>query len=202
MEMEDLQWLDETIRRDFPQLECKIFDNDKFVRVTRTSSGSGLKFMPDFYLIFNSVNNGSFCLRLLTYNGRTLDTVMFRCEHDQEQLPEKVNNQLVRMNQMMKLCQGTPKDTLTGQDCLIDYLNDAITARSFKCKFILNSEIMSPTTTEILLSCDECQKLIAMKKEVEVIRNNEEDCSDLFPEIKASIKKEDNLNASLLLIGK
>ena len=121
---------------------------------------------------------------------------MFRCDHDQEHLPEKVNNQLVRMNQMMKLCQGTPKDTLTGQDCLIDYLNDAITARSFKCKFIL-SEV---STTEILC-CDECQKLIAMKKEVEVIRNNE-DCSDLFPEIKANIKKEENLNASLLLIGK
>ena len=196
--MEDLQWLDETIRRDFPQLECKIFDNDKFVRVTRTV-GTGLKFMPDFYLIFNSVNNGGFCLRLLTYNGRTLDTVMFRCTADQEQLPEKVNHQLVRMNQMMKLCQGTPKDTLTGQDCLIDYLNDAITTRSFKCKFIL-SEVSEVSTTEIL-SCDECQKLISMKKEVELIRNNE-DCSDLFPEIKASIKKEDNLNASLLLIGK
>ena len=93
MEMEDLQWLDETIRRDFPQLECKMFDNDKFVRVAKTVGSTGLKFMPDFYLIFNSVNNGSFCLRLLTYNGRTLDTVMFRCDHDQEQLPEKVNNQ-------------------------------------------------------------------------------------------------------------
>lgn len=193
MELEELQWIEETIRREYPDLECKFCNEEKFVRVTK-STGAGLRFLPNFYLIFNSINNGSFCLRLLTYNGRTLDTVMFKCP--EEVLPEKVTFQLSRINQLMRLCQGIAKDSLTGQDCLIDYLNDALTARSFKCKFIL------PQECEIN-SCEECQKLIAIKKEVELIRNNE-NCTDSLQEIKANLKKEEDYksNASLLLIGK
>ena len=192
MELEELQWLVETVHREYPELECKIFMDEKFVRVTK-SCGAGLRFLSNFYLVFNSVNNGSFCLRLLAYNGRTLDTIMFKCP--EEMLPDKVKCQLTRMNEVMKLCEGISKDSLTGQDCLIDYLNDSLTARSFKCKFILSQE-------SELVSCEECQKLIAIKKEVELLRNNE-DCSDILPLVKANLKKEEDFksNASLLLIG-
>ena len=103
--------------------------------------------------------------------------------------------QLTKMNQIMKLCQGIKKDSLTGQDCLIDYLNDNLTARSFKCKFVISPETESSC-------CEECQKLVAIKKEVELIRNNE-DCTDSLQAIKASLKKEDGIiNAANLLIGK
>lgn len=152
----DLQGLEEHIKTKFPKLESKLYD--QFLRVSRVSL-QGLKYLANFSLIFSELQECKFCVSLITYHGRTLDTIIFQSSKE-EILPEKVTSMLLNIQDRIILCQGLEfeKAELDANSCLIECLNDIFIVRSKRCKFLLPSK---SETKE----CGECQKVAKIKDE-------------------------------------
>jgi hypothetical protein len=193
MELEELEWLQETVKREYPALETNFRKEDKFLHVWKPIF-QGLKYLPNFNLIFQSHNSGNFTLRLITYHGRTLDTFMFKCPN--EEIPETVASILGSITDGLKLCQGvsTEKNPVVKYECLIECLNDVIISRSTKCKFML-------ANADDPLHCEECQKLTHVKRELELIKENQ-DCSEMLMSLREKARPAEQIDpASLVLIN-
>ena len=130
--IQELSGLQTLIAQEFPKLDFYFHPGEMFLSVTKLSF-RGLKYLPSFHIIFTSVSKESFCSRLITYHGRSIDTFIFKC--DDTQLPSKVSDVLKDINNEAKLCQGVDENIT--KDGLIECVNDIIVARHKKCKFIL-----------------------------------------------------------------
>jgi hypothetical protein len=153
-----LDWLQEAIKGKFPSMDSKVFKEDKYLHVW-TLSGPGINFLPNFHLIFQSLKNDTFTMRLITYHGRTIDTKLFQCLDDQ--VPEQVVFMLTEYSKGLTLCLGYPKDTtvVDVNGNFVECFNDSVVIRSSRCKFKLSS---SPGDQQ---QCEECQRLNDLKKE-------------------------------------
>ena len=128
----------------------------------------GLQYLPNFHLIFTSITEGKYCLRLITFHGKTLDTFILKLD---EEMPEKVSKLLDNLaSDKLRLCQGVDMSKVDKYEhnCLIECLNNLTIGRSMRCKFILEESSDS-------LECDECQKIIHIKKELELMKTDKVD---------------------------
>lgn len=156
--MIDLKDLEEQIRKSFPELESKLYE--QFLKISKVSL-QGLKFLANFSLIFSEIQECKFCVRLITYHGRTLDTIIFQSTKE-EIIPPKVCSMLLNLQDRIMLCQGVELEKAnvdSKSSCLIECLNDIFIVRSQRCKFLLPSK---SDTRE----CGECQKLAKIKEEL------------------------------------
>ena len=153
--IQQLSCLQTLIAQEFPELDYYFHSKQMFLSVTKLSY-RGLKYLPSFHLIFTSLSKESFCSRLITYHGRSIDTFIFKC--DDKKIPSKVIEVLKDINNEAKLCQGV--DENVNRDGLIECINDIIVARHKKCKFMLPSDSQTET-------CEKCMTLLTknIKKE-------------------------------------
>ena len=170
--LEELGCLQAIITAEFPQMECHLdSDHGMFLKATSKSSvSSGLRYLPNFHVIFTHLDSGSFCSRLITYHGRSLDCFAFKCGVTESNitLPENVNSLLKNVSEGIKLCLGihlSHQDPILSNfpnqiDCLIECFDNAIVARHKKCTFLL------PYST-IAAECNKCQTLVPIKRENE-----------------------------------
>ena len=119
-------------------------------------------------------------MRILTYHGRTLSTIFFKLTDSQ--IPQKVSEALHDIKDNAKVCQGIDRHKNAADDCIVEYFNDSLVARSVNCAFLITS-----TQEEC---CEECQRLVGIKQEVDIDR------IETVPEEK-KLKQE---TADLLLI--
>ena len=87
--IQELSCLQTLIAQEFPELDYYFHSKQMFLSVTKLSY-RGLKYLPSFHLIFTSLSKESFCSRLITYHGRSIDTFIFKC--DDKKIPSKVHN--------------------------------------------------------------------------------------------------------------
>lgn len=161
--LEELKNLQAKIIEKFPLVDCQLDKNHGvFLKATTKSSvTSGLRYLPNFHVIFTYLDSDSFCSTLITYHGRSLDTFVFKNYESESKsdLPEKVLAVLNNVTDGIKLCQGIDLSRLSDSvDCLIECFNDTIVARHKKCTFLL------PSKTEAM-ECSKCQKLFSIKRE-------------------------------------
>ena len=108
--LDGLPGLQAKITAEFPQLYCHMDSNqDVFLKVTSKSSVShGLRYLPNFHVIFTHSEAESFGLRLITYHGRSLDSFVFECQKNESNilLPENVSAVLKYVAGGTKLCEG------------------------------------------------------------------------------------------------
>ena len=108
--LDGLHGLQEEITIEFPQLDCHLDSNqDVFLKVTSKSSVShGLRYLPNFHVIFTHLEVKKFGLRLITYHGRSLDSFVFECQEKEGNilLPENVSAVLKYVAGGTKLCEG------------------------------------------------------------------------------------------------
>merc|ERR1711963_802136 len=127
-------------------------------------------------------------MRILSFNGRTLSTLLFKLVDSQ--VPNKVTKALEDIQVGAKMCRGIDRNKSVSEDCLIEDFNDSVIARSFKCYYLI--------TTENEL-CDECQRLVGIKKEVDldhidsVPKRPKEEAPNLF--LVESLKDEEMIEA-------
>ena len=159
----ELQWLEKLIERDYPLLECKIYEDDKFLRVTKYYF-DGVCFLPNFYFVFKSLQNGNICSRLVTYHGKTLFKTIFSQNND-EIIPKKLDYHLKQMSLNMKLCQGISKENIVSSQCLLEHLNDNLVARNYHCVYLLQENTIIDT-------CHECQKINSLKKDLDCLNDS------------------------------
>ena len=97
-------------------------------------------------------------MRILTYHGRTLSTQFFTLT-DQE-VPSKVTKVLEDIRNGATVCKGLVRTkSMTNEDCLIEYFNDTVIARSLQCTFLIANDSEQ---------CDECQRLVGLKNDVDL----------------------------------
>ena len=179
MDLQELQWLEKLIDKDYPLLECKIYEDDKFLRVTKYYF-DGVYFLPNFYFVFKSLPNGNICSRLVTYHGKTLFKTIFS-QNNEEIIPEKLDYYLKQMSLNMKLCQGISKENIASSQCLLEHLNDNLVARNYRCRYILQENTIIDT-------CHECQKIISLRKDLDCLNDSSEQ----------NLKGEDNPNDAII----
>ena len=155
--MGDLTVLQNYIQQKKQDLEVHCYQDARFLKVTKYCA-EGIKFLPNFYLIFNLLDNEDLCMRVLTYHGRTLSTVFFK--FTDSEIPDKVAEALDEIcGGGAKVCKGLVRSKNIPEDCLVEYFNDTVIARSFQCSFL------NPTDNE---QCNECQRLVGIKKDVDL----------------------------------
>ena len=89
--MEDLKLLQNTLASQ-PDFETHYYQDANFLRVTKYCSSKGLRYLPNFHLVFSALDNGNLCMRVLTFHGRTLSTIFFKLTD--AQVPQKVTEAL------------------------------------------------------------------------------------------------------------
>ena len=91
--MGDLRLLQDLILESEQDIETRYYQDSKFLKVTKfVSSNKGLRYLPSIYLIFSALDNGNLCMRILSFNGRTLSTLFFKLVDSQ--VPNKVTKAL------------------------------------------------------------------------------------------------------------
>ena len=175
--MGDLKVLQNLITETKEDLKTEL--DTKFLKVTKYRN-AGLRYLPNFHLIFSALDNGNLCMRFITYHGRTLSTIFFKL--NDAQVPNKITEALEDISVNAQVCKGLDRDKCTTEDCLVEYFNDSVIARSFKCAFLIKSD------TE---QCDECQRLIGVKKEVDL---------DHIDSVPALLRKKPKIEPENLLL--
>ena len=155
--MGDLKVLQNYIESKNQDLEIHCYQEARFLKVTKYCA-EGIKFLPNFYLIFNLLDNEDLCMRILTYHGRTLSTVFFKL-NESEEIPDKVADALNEICAGAKVCKGLVRNKNVPEECLVEYFNDTVIARSFQCSFL------NTTDND---QCNECQRLVGIKKDVDL----------------------------------
>ena len=158
--MELLAPLEDFLRKKSQDYEVRHYQAQKFLKVTQFRP-HGLKYLPNFHLIFQVMDSESLSMSILTYHGRTLSTFFFK--GDESSVPCEVDQALEDLrSEKAHLCQGVDRTCISSQssiDCLVEYFNDEIVARSANCRFLIGSDASI---------CKECENLIRVKKEIEL----------------------------------
>ena len=75
--MELLAPLEDFLRKKSQDYEVRHYQAQKFLKVTQFRP-HGLKYLPNFHLIFQVMDSESLSMSILTYHGRTLSTFFFK----------------------------------------------------------------------------------------------------------------------------
>ena len=183
-EMELLAPLERFLHQRSPEYEVTHYQAQKFLKVTKFLP-EGLKYLPNFHLVFQVLDNESLSMRILTYHGRTLSTFIFNKFEDGSSVPGEVNQALEDLSsQKAHLCPGVDRTrvSMPMDHCLVEYFNDEIIARSAHCVFLIDKEASI---------CKECEKLIKVKTELEVQENTVQP-HFLSPKQEVQMKDENN----------
>ncbi len=179
------------VNADFPDLKTDIIDGLEVLHVWKPKRDSvqGLSFLPDFHLIFQCHQSQSFTLRLITFHGRTVDSIFFQ---RQDALPAFISVFLREYTSGFQICQGVAKTgspSLANDESLFECLNDVFVARSIKCRFKLKQDSAGG---DILLNCDECAKIAtSVKTEPVTITKSSNSSSSISLDVgEVKIKKE------------
>lgn len=160
--MDELGLIQKIVLRDHPNLESNILSSSKVLHVWLNKNDTkGLNYFPNFHLIFQSHSEEKLTVKLVTFHGKTVDSLVFKAEEDQEEslsFPGHVKDFLSRYSDGLFLCQGVSKDeTVSNPDYIAEFLNDSIVIRSQRCKFTLKNESPDP-------KCEECAKILPAVK--------------------------------------
>ena len=147
--MEVLKEIEDELLKKFPKLSCQIHES-QFLHVWKLSS-QGLRYIPNFHLIFESNEDKDFVVKLLSFHGKLLDCVVFKVTENGA-LPQNVENFVYDYTKDLKICQGVRYDCLDTNVKLVEHFNEEVVARSFQCLYYLQ-------TTELEFQCPECKKL-------------------------------------------
>ena len=154
--MDKLSIIQQIILRDFGDVETNILSATKVLHVwTEKSDSKGLFYFPNFHLIFQSHNEDTFTVKLVTFHGKTVDSLVFKTEShaENEAFPQIVSNFVQDYTSGFFLCPGVAKSEpmFDYSQNLIECLNDNVIVRSQKCKFSMKIDDQK---------CEECAKLI------------------------------------------
>ena len=140
-EMELLAPLEEFLRKKSQDYEVQHYQAQKFLKVTQFLP-HGLKYLPNFHLVFQVMDNERLSMSILTYHGRTLSTFFFKAEGSS--VPCEVDQALEDLSsEKAHLCQGVDRTCISAPssiDCLVEYFNDEIVARSANCRFLIATD--------------------------------------------------------------
>ena len=156
----DILLLIETaVTAQFPTLSGQFCAEEEFLHLWKYSS-TGIKYLPNFHLIFEADGFGNVIARLLSYHGKTIDTISISATG------RLISQDLVQFvsdfESETNMCHGivqTNKDTMSLQEKsklkplqegLLEFFNDEIVSRSVNCTIRL---------TEGAQMCSECTKL-------------------------------------------
>ena len=155
----DILLLIETaVTAQFPTLSGQFCAENEFLHLWKYSS-TGIKYLPNFHLIFEADGFGNVIARLLSYHGKTIDTISISATG------RLISQDLVQFvsdfESETNMCHGivqTNKDTTLQeksklkplQEGLLEFFNDEIVSRSANCTIRL---------TEGAQMCSECTKL-------------------------------------------
>ena len=163
--MDDLKWMQQVIWSDYPMLETNILSSSDALHVWKNKTDTkGLKYLVNFHLIFKVQNDCTIIANLITFNGKTVDSLVFhRSKNEQDHLMVISDHLKVFLNDFSTdhdLCQGVDRNNIQENEegHLLEFLNDSVIARSMKCRFKLKS---NPDE----LFCEECAKLKLVKVE-------------------------------------
>ena len=166
--MDDLKWMQQVIWNDYPMLETNILSSSDALHVWKNKTDTkGLKYLVNFHLIFKVQNDCTIIANLITFNGKTVDSLVFHRSKDDHQnnlMSSVISDHLkVFLNDFSAdhdLCQGVDRNNIqeNSDGILVEFLNDTVIARSLKCRFKLKS---NPEE----LFCEECAKLKLVKVE-------------------------------------
>ena len=181
--MDDLKWMQQVIWSDYPMLETNILSSSDALHVWKNKTDTkGLKYLVNFHLIFKVQNDCTIIANLITFNGKTVDSLVFHRskDHDHDHFTSLSSSVIsdhlkVFLNDFSTdhdLCQGVDRNNIQeSDDHLLEYFMDNVVARSLKCRFKLKS---NPDE----LFCEECAKLKLVKVEPVVNITKIEDATD------------------------
>ena len=166
--MEELKWVQQYIIASYPMLETNILSSSDALHVWKNKTDQkGLKFLINFHLIFKVSNDDTIIANLITFNGKTVDSLL--CRRQDEEPPDNMKLFLNEFASDHDLCQGVDRFHINpDEEHLLEYLNDSIIARNIRCRFKLKSN-------QDDLFCDECAKLKLVKTEPLAITKIEDD---------------------------
>ena len=102
--MGTLNLIQQMLLREHPVLESNILSSSEALHVWRNKSDrKGLRYLPNFHLIFQVHQDENLTVKLMTFHGKTVDSRAFK-HHDQD-LPEHVRLFIDRYSSGLKLCQ-------------------------------------------------------------------------------------------------
>ena len=153
--MESLKWIQQIVFRDFDNLEANIISTSEILHVFKLKKDlKGLKYLPNFHVIFQAHKSDNLTVRLVTFHGKTVDSLVFKKSEENEGLPEHIKEFMLKYSSSdLSLCQGILREKAMNviEEHLVEFLNDTIIVRSIKCKFSIKSD---------LTICEECTKII------------------------------------------
>ena len=102
--MGSLNLIQQMLLREHPALESNILSSSEALHVWRNKSDiKGLRYLPNFHLIFQAHNNENLTVKLMTFHGKTVDSRAFK-QHN-EDLPEHVKEFIEHYSTGLILCQ-------------------------------------------------------------------------------------------------
>mgnify|MGYP001482626750 FL=1 len=102
--MGSLNLIQQMLLREHPALESNILSSSEALHVWRNKSDiKGLRYLPNFHLIFQAHNNENLTVKLMTFHGKTVDSRAFK-QHN-EDLPEHVKEFIQHYSTGLILCQ-------------------------------------------------------------------------------------------------
>ena len=102
--MGTLNFIQQTLLKEHPALESNIISSSEALHVWRNKSDrKGLKYLPNFHLIFQVHQNENLTVKLMTFHGKTVDSLAFK--HQNEDLPEHVTSLIDSYSSGLLLCQ-------------------------------------------------------------------------------------------------
>ena len=102
--MGSLNLIQQMLLREHPDLESNILSSSEALHVWRNKSDiKGLRYLPNFHLIFQAHNDENLTVKLMTFHGKTVDSRAFK-QHN-EDLPEHVKEFIEHYSTGLILCQ-------------------------------------------------------------------------------------------------
>ena len=102
--MGSLNLIQQMLLREHPALESNILSSSEALHVWRNKSDiKGLRYLPNFHLIFQAHNDENLTVKLMTFHGKTVDSRAFK-QHN-EDLPEHVKDFIQHYSTGLILCQ-------------------------------------------------------------------------------------------------
>ena len=156
--MESLKWIQQIIFRDFSNLEANIISTSEILHVFRLKKDQkGLKYLPNFHVIFQAHKDSTLTARLVTFHGKTVDSLVFKKTENDEDFPTHIKDFMLKYSsEDLQLCQGILRENAQNVyvEHLIEFLNDVVIVRSIKCRFTIKDAKAD------LIRCEECTKII------------------------------------------
>lgn len=102
--MGTLNLIQQMLLREHPALESNILSTSEALHVWRNKSDrKGLRYLPNFHLIFQAHQEENLTVKLMTFHGKTVDSRAFK--HQDQDLPEHVRLFIDRYSSGLILCQ-------------------------------------------------------------------------------------------------